>query len=545
MKKCKKLISLLLVIAIIFLCGCSSSNQPENEQPTDVVKEPVGFVEMDVEPAYLQNAQSLCIKGDLLVFMTSTYTDKDGNLYMPAGEDEFDDLDVTTSIIKYDLKSNKLIDIFDLKDCPIKEIWGVELKNDKIVIFSDSEKKNAYFDLDMNFVEETDRVVIDEQKEAMKSSFYTNMSAARNGFSDFTGASNNQVIYFYDNPEVAYIFNTGKMYQPSEMNFENGYILCETFGNSGEVANFKVIDYKGAKEINDASISAKDYGYEYISTSQTGLGDKYAVSIEYFGTSVDEKDYTSKMFYWNYQNEPTNKSLDIKSYTDFDDFNTQTIKEIKDKYNVDIHINDPNENIIENVSCDEKPSKVLLYDNLSAIKIFLDSLPDGMISEIHSNYKDKDMEKSGVRIDLVSEITFDAGAFAQDFVDPMEACFPFNNVTMTNLAHEFMHLFEARLADYDSSYYEKWDEFNKGFEREYNPDEEEHHEYKFDEKQFLSDYSTKNNTEERAEIFAYLYTGGGPALDNETIRKKADYLMEIIKNSFPSVQNAESVHWAN
>lgn len=541
MKYFKKILSFLLAIAMIFLFGCSNPNQPEEEQPT----EPVGFVEMNIEPAYLQNAQSICTKDDLLVFMTSTYTDKDGNLYMPAGEEEFDDLDVATYVVKYDLKNNKLIDRFELNNCPIKEIWGVELDNDKIVIFSNSEKKNAYYDMNMNFVEETDREVTDELKEAMKSSFYTTMSAARNGFCDYSGANYNQVIYYYDNPEVAYVFNADRTYQPSEMNFNNGYILCETYGNSEENANFKVMDYKGAKEINDATIMAKDYGYDNITTGQTGIGDKYVVTLEYFGKDEVENDYTHKMFYWNYQNEPTNKALDIKSYTEFDAFNEQTIKEIKDKYNVDIYINEPCEIIVDSVSCEKEPNKVTLYDNLNTIKVFFDSLPEGMVGEIYSGYKNKNDEKSGIRIDLVSEITFDAGAFAKDFVDPMEACFPFNNVSMTNIAHEFMHLFEARLSDYDSSYYEKWEEFNKGFEHKYNPKEAEHPEYEFNENQFLTAYSATNNTEERAEIFAYLYTGGGPALENEVLRKKADYLMEIIKNAFPSVQNAESVRWAN
>ncbi len=544
MKNYKKILSFLLVFAIVLLCGCSTLQNEEQTTKTPKM-EPVGFVEMNIEPAYLQNAQSLCTKDDLLVFMTSTYTDKDGNLCIPAGEEEFDDLDVNTYIVKYDLKNNKLVDIFDLKECPIKELWGVELDNDKIVVFSDSEKKNAYYDLNMNFIEETDRIVFDELEEAKKSNFYTNMSAARNGFCDFSGTNNNQIVYFYDDPNTAYIFSTDKTYQPSEMSFNNGFVLCETYGNSGESADFKVIDYKGAKEINGASIASKDYGYNNITTGQTGIGDKYVVCTEYLSNYENENDFVHKIFCWNYQNEPTNKTLDIKSCTDFNTFNTQKIKDIKDEYGVDVYINEPNENIVDNVSCKEEPNQVLLYDNLNAIDTFFDSLPDGMISEIYSGYKNKDAEMSGIRIDLVSEITFDAGAFAQNFVDPMEVCFPFNGVTMTNLSHEFMHLFEARLADYDDSYYEKWDEFNKGFEREYNPDEETHPEYKFDEKQFLTDYSATNNVEERAEIFSYLYTGGGPALENEVLRKKADYLIEIIKNSFPSVQNAESVCWEN
>lgn len=544
MKIYKKLISLLLATLLVLLIGCSNNNIPD-DQLTDDANKPVGFVETSIDPAYLQNAQTFCIEDDLLVFMTSTYTDKNGNLYMPSSEEEFEGLDVTTYVVKYDLKENKLIDKFDLKDCPIKEIWGVELKNSKIIVYSNSEKKNAYYDLDMNFIEETDRVVVDDLEKASKSCFYTEMSASRDGFCDYTGSNNNQVLFFYDNPETAYVFNADKTYQPYQMNYDNGYVLCETFDNYTNSANFKVLDYKGAKEINDATITSKDYGYEYISTNQTGFGDNYVVCVEYFNNSDNENDYTNKLFYWNYQNEPTNKPLDIKSYsnTDYDLINAKMIEDIKNKYGIEIYINDPCENIADSVKCVSDPNNIILYDNLYALKSFFDSLPDGMVSEIYSGYKNKDNEKSGIRIDLVSEITFDAGAFAKDFVDPMEVCFPFNGVNMTNISHEFMHLFESRLSDYDDTYYEKWDKFNKGFEHKYNENEEEHPEYEFDENQFLTAYSATNNTEERAELFSYLYTGGGPALDNEVLRKKADYLIEIIKNAFPSVQNAQSVCW--
>lgn len=501
---------------------------------------------MNIEPEYLQNAQSLCIKDDLLVFMTSTYTDKNGRLYMPNGEDDFDNLTVTTYIVKYDLKDNRLIDKIELTDCPINEIWGLELNdNDEIVIFSDSEKKNAHYDMDMNLIKETDREVFDELKEAKKSSFYTSMSAANNGFCYFSGANNNQLIYFYNNPEVAYIFNANKSYQPSQINTNSGYVLCEVYDASTEVAGFSVIDYDGAKEINSATINSTKYGYDFTSTGNTAFSDKYAIAIEHFSNTKNENDFTQKMFYWCYQTEATNKSLNIEKCPDLDAYNEQAIAKIKEKYNIDIHINEPNEIIEESVNCNEKPSKVLLYDNLNAIDDFLNSLPNGMIDEIYSGFKSKENEKSGIRIDLVSEITIDAGAFAKDFVDPMELCFPFNGVTMMNISHEFMHLLEARLADYDDSYYNKWDEFNKGFEHEYNPNEDEHNDYEFDEKQFLTEYSTKNSTEERAEIFSYLYTGGGSALENEVIKKKADYLIQIINNAFPSVQNAQSACWAN
>lgn len=542
--KYNKLIYIILFM-LVFLCACSGPDQAETEQTMDAATETAGFAEMDIEPVYLQNAQSLCIKDDLLVFMTSTYTDKDGNLFMPAGEGDYEESEVTTYIVEYDLQCNKLRKRIELKDCPVTEVWGLELDQDKIVIFSDSEKKNAYYDLDMNYIEETDRIVADQREEAMKSSFYTDRSAARDGFCDYTEMNNDQMIYFYDHPEEVYIFHTDKSYQASVMDPGNGYILCETFGNSGEILNYKVIDYKSAKEMNDASIRAGDYGYDYIASSQTAIGDKYAVSLAFLSNNEDGDDYAYKIFYWNYQNERTNKALDIKRYTELDSFNRKAVEEIADQYHVDIHINDPNEYIVDSTSCEEAPAQVVLYDNLNTIKAFLESLPEGMLSEIYSGYKNKENEKSGIRIDLVSEITIEASAFAKDFVDPMEMCFPFNGVFMTNLAHEFMHLLEARLSDHDDLYYGEWEAFNKGFEHEYNPDEQEHPCYEFSEEQFLTAYSATNDVEERAELFAYLYTGGGSALDNAVLRNKADYLLEIIRRSFPSVRNAQSVCWDN
>lgn len=541
LKTNKKALSLILIIVLIFLAGCSakSDNKTETTKP---IKEPTGFVEMDIDSEYLQDARSICSKDDIVIFLTTVLLDENDKIVIPKDESDYEKYSSKNYIIEYNAKENKLIDKFEIKDCPISEIWGVELDNDNIVIFSNSEKKNAYYDFSMNFIKVTDRKATDEQEMAKKSDYYTERSSAYNGYCNFAGENGYHYLYFYDNPNELYEYKDDEEYAPMCLNNGNKLMLCENIADNSKALNYKVVDYKNSKEINKSSITAKNFGYDFASTNQFGLGNKYAIVTEYFGKN-DSEDFTYKMLLWNYENERTNEALDIKKYTDLSSENTEKINNIKEKYGVDIRINETNEYIEESVICDENPKEIILLDNLNAISDFLDSLPSGMVKEIYSGFSNSENNKSGIRIDLVSKITIEAGAFAKSFVDPMEVCFPFDNITIANISHEFMHLFEERIIDYDQSFLEKWVEFNKGYEHSYNENEEMHPEYEFDEKHFLTEYSCTNNTEERAEIFSYLYTGGRDALKNEAIKEKADYLIKIINDSFPSVQKSNNIPW--
>lgn len=546
----KKIISLILTLILVFLIGCSAEIPLINEP------EPVGFVEMNIDEDYIKSAYSICSKDNLIVFMTVIFRDKDGNILNPQCEEDYDDANETSYIVEYDAKKNKLIDIFEIKECPIKEVWGIELEDDKIVIYSDSEKKNAYYDLDMNFLEEAKRNVVDEFEIASKSKFHTDMSGAYDGYCYFNGNNNNQYLYFYENPDEIYIFKSDKAYQPSYLNKENHYILSEAFDNSCNAVSFKVIDFLNAKKINEASISASKYGFNYTTTNCSGFGNKYAVCLEYLADETDENSM-HKMFYWNYLNETTNEALDIEKYTELESVNKQCIAEIKNEYGVDIHVNEECENISGNVDFDETISPLILYDDISVIKSFLDSLPQGMIEETYSRFYDKEFESTGIRIDIVSKITMqnditnDVAAFAQRWSEPMELCFSYRSVNSPTVAHEFMHLFDQRIDDYlnhqGTTLYDKWNKFNAKYEHKYNEKDEFHRQYEFDGDNFITEYASSNDDEDRAVIFENLYSNHSeetrPWLESEGIKTKVDCLNQLLREAFPSVNAVQTAYW--
>lgn len=545
MSKSKKAIIILLALCFVFLIGCSSSqpnSTPTTKKSTAAQKEPTGFVELDISPVYLQNCQSLCSQDDLAVFMTTVYLDQNGNPYTPSDEDDFGDAKFGEYIVKYDLKKNKLIDMVEIKDCPIKEIWGLELKDNHIIIFSNSEKKNAVYDLDMNFFELNDRVVNDPNDIAKKSQFYNESELQTNpGYSNFDSDNNIKYTYFHNELDSLYIYNTDMTHRISQYNEALDLFLTECYDyDCGTVLDFRVEDFRNAKEINRATIDSADYGYDYGSTGQTGFGNKYALCVVYFN-KIESNGFTIKAFSWNYSVDPTNKELSIIKANSLDDLIEVEKLCFKDDYNIDVYINEPCDNIVESVNCNTEPDKIMLYDDLKSIHGFLDSLPEGMVKEIYSGYEND--KENAIRLDLVSELTFDAGAFTQSFTDPMELCFPFNNVTSANIAHEFMHLIDERILQTNPNYIDEWAELNKGFEHEYNINEDEHPIYNYDEKQFLTEYSASNDTEDRAELFAYLYNGGGEAYESEMIKTKTEFLIKIIRDSYPSVQSLTTTCW--
>lgn len=543
----KKIIAILLTASMLILFGCSAEIVP------DEAKKPTGFVEMDIQMEYLQNAHSICSEDNLIAFMTTIYKDDSGNLVMPHGEGEDEGLSITECVVEYDARENRLIDIFEISDCPLDEIWGLELKDNRIILFSNSEMKNAVYDFDMNWLDLTDRTAEDPRDIAEKSNFYDpDLATVNDGYCYVDGSEGSHYLYYLDDLDTLYICTAYANTYVSNMCQQNANALNNHYTGDASTSVFTVDNYKSAFQINRAEIKASDYGYQFISTAATGIGNEYAVCTEYF-SNEDSEDYLIRMLCWDYCNAPTNESLAVEVCKDLNVRSNEIIESISADYGIEIHINEMHESIEPSVRCDEDPKQISLYDSVSTIKKFLDSLPDGMVEEIYSGFSNENREKGSIRIDLVSEITIDASAFAQSFTDPMELCFTFHTAHISNVAHEFMHLLDARIDDYMSSsdryafgLTDEWNDINKDFLHEYDINEESHPEYDYDEAHFISFYAATNDTEERAEIFANLYANYDycrDALKNEAIRSKAELLCRLIRESFPSCANADTLAW--
>ncbi len=542
----KKLIAVILSVILVFLTGCSSELL--------WTKETAGFTELNIKKDYVDNAYSLCSKGDYLFFCTNIWYDKDGNICENLPDDETDSSDYKCIdyLVKFNAKRNKLVKELSLEDCPVQEIWGIELgEDDNIVVYSDAEKKNAVYDKNLKFIETTERNVDEDdfRKQAEKSKFYSPTRSTVNEGISYCLENDTQFTYFFDSPDILYAYKTDAMYQISAFYNPDKLILNEHFSDNSDAVSFSVDDYRNSTEINSATIDPKIFGYDYCATSATAIGDQYVFCIENFGYNDNSEKYENKLFAWNFHYEPTNKKIPVRAYT-YDDMvtgNAKKISDIKEKYGIDIHINESHEGIENSVNCDEEIDILAVSEDLNHLIKFLETLPDGMIQEIYSGFYFEDGERSGIRLDIVYDITYDADAFADIYSEPMEVCFEANAFSMKTISHEFMHLFNARIYDYinhTGEFNMEWENINDTYRNDVV--DEDNHEYQYDEKYFVSDYAATNNEEDLAETFSYIYNSVGEErmlCKNEIIKKKVDLLIDMIHKAYPSVQAAKQVYW--
>lgn len=130
-------------------------------------------------------------------------------------------------------------------------------------------------------------------------------------------------------------------------------------------------------------------------------------------------------------------------------------------------------------------------------------------------------------------------------------------VIRQNFAHETMHAMEHRIGQYLSgkgeSMFDRWDLLNpRGFDYYYSYHDSEGNEVSdtkyttWDQSStafFVDPYSKSSPSEDRARVFEYLFTNGRDYFESPYLEEKADCLISIIKESFPSVAASDNVVW--
>lgn len=538
----KKLLCAVLAITIFLLSGCSIS-----KEITVKDNAVAGWVELNLDEKYLNCINSIASRDDVVVFLTTLSFDKQGNYVDLVPEEEEKNYVFKNFVIEYDLANNKLVNIIELKDCPIEEIWGLEINDDNnIVIYSDSECKNAVYDTQMNFIELTDRKIVDYNKVAEKSPFfYDSYFTVMDDYSYFIGDRNIVYINYYDEIDKLYVINDVDTYINVHDKRTNLFL---TERNDENIDYYSIVDFRNGKKFNSAQIDANDYGFDFCSSNVTAMGDKYVVSLECFNKN-DAEDYMTKMFCWRYNYEQNEVDLDVSTYTkdEFDNKTDEVIKRLADDYNIFVHINETTYYTEDIVTCGDDYSHIQFYDGLENVYAFCESLPEGMVKEIYSGFYNKENEREGIRLDVVEDISV-GSAFANENETPcMEICFMFSTLSLNTISHEFMHLFDARIYDkinHDGAE-DEWYEINKPYEHNYSDDEDVSFVYDYDEKNFVTIYASTNDLEDRAETFQYLYNcyGDSQEITESVVKQKADLLIKLIRDSFPSVQRVNKAIW--
>lgn len=177
------------------------------------------------------------------------------------------------------------------------------------------------------------------------------------------------------------------------------------------------------------------------------------------------------------------------------------------------------------------------------LKNFLQTLPDGMISELTDGgevwfYMCRNITKSSEALGGFASTVIDTPLVVVDSECRGEGL-------MSTIAHEFAHIFNYRLT---ASALDKWAEFTPS--DHYGEATVQYTPYGTNKNDvwFVSAYARTNEEEDRAETFAamYIYANYGKLTDvfeYENIFNKAALYAEILRECFSSCQNTENLYW--
>ena len=180
----------------------------------------------------------------------------------------------------------------------------------------------------------------------------------------------------------------------------------------------------------------------------------------------------------------------------------------------------------------------------------LDKLPAGFLRELYSGMPDSDTDRDSLHVYLVRNIPGDASAFANAWMEPMMVCFATEEYLPSQLPHEFMHLIDYRLNQYNArvgrDLENEWSRLSPWWAYDSWLTDKQQQEV---EGYFVSLYARTNSTEDRAETFQALFDSEEPVseqwwyAEHPGVQAKAAYLVKAIRAAFPSVQAVEAACW--
>lgn len=189
------------------------------------------------------------------------------------------------------------------------------------------------------------------------------------------------------------------------------------------------------------------------------------------------------------------------------------------------------------------PESEDLLPVVTALEGFLQTLPDGMVSELTDSgelwfYPCRSITKSDKTL----------GGFAGTIIETplvvVDAEYR-GEVLISTIAHEFAHIFNYKLT---VSALDRWAELTP-FEY-YGEDTVQYTPYGANKNEvwFISAYARTNEEEDRAETFAAMYTYANygrltDVFEYENVLSKARLYAELLRECFSSCQNAEKLYW--
>jgi len=319
-----------------------------------------------------------------------------------------------------------------------------------------------------------------------------------------------------------------------------------------ESETFFIYDLENSLLVNSLTIGEK----EDSTVNYFDFCDEYAFFIKETLDENEREGVSFEFFIWNYNIDPVNEKIEteVLSSSELNEKIDSLRRDIKSAYGIDVYINSEDFDFYEEGEDYYLSREAVPIDSfmlITRIKAFLDLLPEGFVRESYSGMENYSF--SGFDIFIGDSIQGDAGAYEMQFLDKLTIVFSTSSTDMRTVAHEFMHAFDTRIDDSlsDTSLFDEWNSFNpEGFEYSGLESEDSYENYEKYDPYFSSAYAMKTDAEDRAELFsmlfkAYIDKDYSPYWldEKEPVRQKAQFLIKLIRDAFPSMKNVGTAPW--
>lgn len=534
----KRIISLLMIAAMLFLCGCSNYVLPKTE-PKEEHKE--GLIEIEGISENAGDVLSTDFQGDHLLLVTTKI----------VGDD------YSYLIYQINAKKLKIDKVNEISEFPFEQVEGAKYTdNGNILVYNGYESQCVTYDTDMHKISDIeDYKVTDPYEEARKNKMVDDSFACYESFAEYSTNDELgeplQAFAFYDDKD--------RIYLADECNIVTQYAsMGRTVLSSENSANLEketlvVCDYSDNVIINRTETKTFENKNFYILTGDIS-SDYVFISAQIEDKYPENDNYKSenKYYIWNYKIGAENKPLATTPVmeSEFEEMNNKIVNEMKDEYGIDIFINKPNEyteNKDEDYTLKLDASPLKVYFTLKQIRGFLTHLPQGFVKEMYTGFGDSGTKRFEIYIG--SEITGTSSAYANCWGNTMEIALSTQAFNIGTLAHEFCHIIDRRIYETYDDFDMEWNKLNPENFSYFGYNNENDVEFENMDDYFISLYSLSAEVEDRAEIFSNLFTAStydeAPTwfTEDEHIIKKAEFLCKAIRDAFPCMQNIETADW--
>ena len=372
-------------------------------------------------------------------------------------------------------------------------------------------------------------------------------------FTDGTGAEFSQLVAFYDETDRIHALK-----EPcDELSAAAGHRLLTR--NHGEDGGLSCVlsDLDAALRLGEILLHPSDVaGARWVEPCGAAIGEDWVLLAAGWCGEADARTY--RVLFW--YPDPAEEAPLEQEILD-EPFFTERIAALKaelEALGLTLHLDEapapeqtPTTGLAVSESvCDVGASLFGQYRILSGLKAFADKLPAGFLRELYSGMPDSDTDRDSLHVYLVRNIPGDASAFANAWMEPMMVCFATEEYLPSQLPHEFMHLIDYRLNQYNAGVgrdlENEWSRLSPWWAYDSWLTDKQQQEV---EGYFVSLYARTNSTEDRAETFQALFDSEEPVseqwwyAEHPGVQAKAAYLVKAIRAAFPSVQAVEAACW--